>query len=206
MSVAVAASPWPPARAGAPAWQFGHEVWVDGPQGGHAVLQWLMRRNCSITPAQLGGFYGALCAVSLVIATAFAWHGAPVVLAFAGLELLAVGVALLVFARHAGDRELITLDGASVRVEQHVGAQVHRTEFPAGHLRVEPAAGQGSLVVLSARGCSLQVGRHLRPEWRGAFARELRRALRAWPVPGSSPSVVPLAPALRPAPEPKPSR
>jgi uncharacterized membrane protein len=110
-----------------------------------------------------------------------------------------VGVALLVFARHACDRELLTLDGARLLVEQHVGPAVHRTEFAAEHLRVEPAAGQGSLVVLSAQGRTLRVGRHLRPEWREAFARELRRALRGAGAsarpPFVLPSVVPVAPA-----------
>lgn len=198
MSLAVAPPPWPAVTApGGNGLHFGREVWLEGSQGGEPALQWLLRRNCSVTPSQLLGFYGALCAISLLIALAFAWHGATVVLAFAGLELLAVGAALLVFARHAGDRELLTLHGARLRVEQHVGARVHHAEFAAPHLRVEPAAGQGSLVVLSAQGRTLQVGRHLRPEWREAFARELRRALRAADAAASSrsPSVVPVAPA-----------
>jgi uncharacterized membrane protein len=180
MSVAVAPPPWPAASAsGGAGWHFGREVWVDGPQGREPALQWLLRRNCSVTPGQMLGFYGALCAISLLIALAFAWHGATVVLAFAGLELLAVGAALLLFARHAGDRELLTLHRARLRVEQHVGARVHHAEFAAPLLRVEPAAGQGSLVALTAQGSTLQVGRHLRPERREAFARELRRALRS---------------------------
>jgi uncharacterized membrane protein len=95
------------------------------------------------------------------------------------VELLAVGAALLVFARHVGDRETLTLDGPQLRVEQQVGSRLRQAAFPAEHVRVEPAAGQGSLIALSAQGCTLQVGRHLRPELREAFARELRRALRA---------------------------
>jgi uncharacterized membrane protein len=45
-------------------------------------------------------------------------------------------------------------------------------------VRVEPSAGEGSLVELSGEGRSVRVGRHLRPEWRDELAQELRRALR----------------------------
>jgi uncharacterized membrane protein len=59
---------------------------------------------------------------------------------------------------------------------------VARTDFSAEWLNVEPAAGQGSLVQLSGRGQHVRVGRFLRPELRGAFARELRLALRRAPA------------------------
>jgi uncharacterized membrane protein len=125
--------------------------------------------------------YLSLCGVSLVIALFFLWQGAPFVMAFAGLELLLVGVALLVFARHASDRELLRLAGRSLSVEQHVGTRVRRTDFTAEWLTVEPVAGQGSLVQLSGEGRTVRVGRFLRPELRPAFARELRQALRRAP-------------------------
>ncbi|KPF45405.1 hypothetical protein IP87_15105 [beta proteobacterium AAP121] len=149
-------------------------------------LQWLLKRNCSITPRQLGWFYASLCAVSLFIGTFFFLQGAPLVLLFTGLELLAVGLALAFFARHAGDREVLTLVGRSLQVEQCVGAKVERTEFLADWLHVEPARGQGSLVQLRGRGQLVHVGRLLRPELRGPFARELRQALRRVPAPPST--------------------
>ncbi len=166
-------------------WVFGREV-AGAPgtadQGGRLpALEWLLKRNCSITPRQLGGVYLSLCGVSLVIALFFLWQGAPFVMAFAGLELLLVGVALLVFARHASDRELLRLAGRSLSVEQHVGTRVRRTDFTAEWLTVEPVAGQGSLVQLSGEGRTVRVGRFLRPELRPAFARELRQALRRAP-------------------------
>lgn len=145
---------------------------------GLPALQWLLRPNCSITPRELGLMYLSLCCVSLLIGSFFFVQGAPFVLAFAGVELAAVGVALLAFARHAGDRETLTLVGRSLQVEQCFGSRVQRTQFVAEWLHVEPAAGQGSLVELSGRGERLRVGRFLRPEQRGAFARELRQALR----------------------------
>lgn len=141
-------------------------------------MRWLLRRNCSITPRQLGSVYASLCVVSFLIAGFFFAQGAPLVLFFAGVELLAVGLAMLVFARHATDREVLTLIGGSLQIEQHSGTRVARADFAADWVTVEPVAAQGSLVKLSSRGRSMSVGRFLRPELRAAFAQELRVALR----------------------------
>jgi uncharacterized membrane protein len=167
-------------------WVFGREVaGAPGKPGDAAsmpALEWLLKRNCSLSPRQLGSVYLSLCGVSLLIALFFLWQGAPLVMAFAGLELLLVGVALLVFARHASDRELLRLAGRSLTVEQRVGSRVLHTNFTAEWLTVEPAAAQGSLVQLSGEGRTVRVGRFLRPELRPAFARELRQALRRAPL------------------------
>lgn len=122
--------------------------------------------------------YLLLCAVALLVALGFWWQGVQLVMAFAGIELLAVGVGMLLMARHAGDREIITLSGREMAVEQHVGPVVEHTRFRIEWVRVEPAAAEGSLVELSGGGRSVRVGRHVRPELRAELARELRRALR----------------------------
>ena len=162
------------ARPG-PTWLFGREI--PGP-GRWPALQWVMKRNCSITPRQLAAVYLSLCMVSMAISIPFFVNGAPFVLAFAGLELLLVGLALLIFARHAGDRETLTLSGHKLEVVQLNGRDVARAEFQAEWLAVEPAAGQGSLIELTGQGQVARVGRFLRPELRAAFAQEVRRALR----------------------------
>jgi len=151
---------------------------MTGLPGAPRGLQWLLGRNCSITPRQLGAVYLFLCGVSALIAGFFFLHGAKLIPMFAAAELAAVGLAMLSFVRHAADREVLTLVGPSLQVEQCFGSQVARTDFAAAWLRVEPVAGQGSLVQLSARGQSVRVGRFLRPELRAAFALELRQALR----------------------------
>ncbi len=178
----------PPGVPRSTPWLFGREVLIGEGASATRAVQWRLLRNCSITPRQLGVVYASLCLVSLVIAGGFFSQGATLVLAFAGLELLAVGAALLVFARHAADHETLTLVGRSLQVEQCSGSRVERTEFAADWLTIEPAAGQGSLVKLSGRGQSVRVGRFLRPELRGAFARELRLALRRAPAPSEPPA------------------
>jgi hypothetical protein len=68
---------------------------------GPCSVQWELRRNCSLTPKQMLGFYLGLSGVSLGIAGIFWWLGATLVMPFAWLEVLAVGVALLVHAAMA---------------------------------------------------------------------------------------------------------
>lgn len=176
MSATFVPSHWP--LAPRPARAFGRRLAAAGSAGTLDAVQWLLQRNCSITPQQLGGVYASLCALSAVIAGFFFWQGAPYVAVFAGLELAAVGLAMLVFARHAGDKETLTLVGRSLLVELCSGNRIERTDMAADWLRVEPSAGQGSLIQLSERGRTVRVGRYLRPELRGAFAQELRLALR----------------------------
>lgn len=181
MSTAFAPSPWPapPVAVGAAAWRFARRVRVPGRDGPRLALQWVLKRNCSITPRQLVAVYLSLCALSLAIAVGFWVNGAPYVLAFAGLELLLVGLALGVYARHAGDRETVTLADREVEVEQCFGGQVERAAFRAEWVCVEPAQAQGSLVELAGQGRRVQVGRFVRPELRSELAQELRRAVRS---------------------------
>jgi uncharacterized membrane protein len=142
-------------------------------------VQWVLRRNCSLTPGQLGGFYLSMCMVSLVIATGFALNGAPVVLWFAGIELMLLAAALLVYARHAADADTVTLTGQELMVEQSCGNACTATRFRTPWLSVEPVHGDGSLIELAGQGQTVHIGRFLRPEARAEFSRELREALRA---------------------------
>lgn len=141
-------------------------------------IHWFLRRNCSVTPAQLGWLYASLCVVSLGIGTFFWFQGAKLVLPFAWLELIAVGAAFLVYARHATDGEKISLQGARLVVEVENAGRHERAEFNRNWVRVEPRADDGSLIEVSGQGRSVHVGRYVRPELRPALAREIRAALR----------------------------
>ena len=142
-------------------------------------FHWFLKRNCSVTPVQLGWMYASLCTVSLGIGSLFWWQGAKLVMPFAWLELVAVGVAFLAYARHATDGERIVLQGTSLVVERETAGRLERTEFRREWVRVEPKVGDRSLIELSAQGRSMEVGRFVRPELRPALASEIRMALRA---------------------------
>jgi len=149
----------------------------NNPQG--AVVLWLLKRHCSLSPAQLGWFYLSLCLVSLGIATFFWAQGAAMVMPFALMELLAVGAAFLMYSRHAGDAEKIVLQGGQLVIELETAGRTERAEFNREWVRVEPKDGDGSLIEVSGQGRSVRVGRHMRPELRPLLAREIRLALRA---------------------------
>ena len=119
-----------------------------------------------------------LCGVSLTIGVFFWLQGAPVVIGFTGLELLVVGWAFVVYARHATDGEWISLQGASLVVERETAGRRERAEFERQWVRVEPKAGEHSLIELSGRGRKMEVGRFVRPELRQVLAGEIRQALR----------------------------
>ena len=141
-------------------------------------IHWALKRNCSVTPAQLGWLYASLCAVSLGIASVFWLQGAILVMPFTWLELAAVGAAFLVYARHARDGETISLRGRQLVVELESAGHFERAEFNRDWVRVEQKAGARSLIELSGHGRRVNVGRYLRPELRPALAQEIRRALR----------------------------
>ena len=141
-------------------------------------IHWFLQRNCSVSPAQLLWLYVSLCVVSLGIGSFFWWQGATLVLPFAWLELAGVGVAFVVYARHAADGETISLQGRQLVVELESAGRLERAEFDRDWVRVEPSAADRSLIVVSGRGRSVTVGRYLRPELRPALAQEIRRALR----------------------------
>ncbi len=146
--------------------------------GQEPALQWSLRRNCALSPAQLLRFYAGICVVSLGIATLFWFMGAHLVMPFAWLEVLVLGAALLVYARHARDGERITLQGRLLVVECEHGGHTERTEFVRDWVKVEPRSGDGSLIEVSGQGRRVVVGRHLQPQLRPVLAREMRLALR----------------------------
>ncbi len=141
-------------------------------------IHWFLKRNCSVTPSQLGWLYASLCVVSLGIGAFFWVQGARLILPFAWLELAAVGAAFVVYARHATDGERISLQGARLVVELETAGRLERAEFLRESVRIEPKAGDWSLIEVFGQGRSVQVGRYVRPELRPALARELRMALR----------------------------
>lgn len=123
--------------------------------------------------------YLSLCVVSLGIATFFWMLGARLVMPFAWLEMVAVGIAFAMYGRHAADGERISLQGSRLVVELETAGRLERAEFDRGRVRVEPKTGDRSLITLSAQGRTVEVGRYVRPELRPALASEIRMALRA---------------------------
>jgi uncharacterized membrane protein len=141
------------------------------------LADWLMKRNCSVSPRQFVLFYASLALVSLAIALLLVVRGAWVVLPFTGIELLAVGVAFVMHARHALDYERVRLFRARLVIEQMSAERLTQFEFNPRWVRVEQGSSARDVVRLVSRGQTVVVGRHLAQHRRAQFARELRVAL-----------------------------
>lgn len=139
--------------------------------------EWILKRNCSISPRQLAIAYVGLCMVSLAIAMFFTFHGAWYVLSFSILEMFAVALAFLHFGRHATDRERIALVDGYLIVELIQAEKARQFRLDPQWTRVEPPASSSGLIALKARGVHVEVGRFLTELKRHEFARELSRSL-----------------------------
>ena len=140
--------------------------------------EWILKRNCSISPRQLAMVYAALCSVSLAVAVLFTLRGAWYILGFAVLELAAVGLAFLQYGRHATDRERIVLSEDTLLIELIEAEQTspHRLNLHA--VRVELPDAHRGLIAVEAAGVRVEIGRFLTSWRRREFAGELVHAVR----------------------------
>ena len=90
---------------------------------------WMMKRNCSFSPKQVGLFYLSIVSFSLLVAGYFWLLGAWMILIFTSLALLVLTIALYVYSRHALDYEKITITGKQLIVEKSWGGKVQIEEF-----------------------------------------------------------------------------
>jgi uncharacterized membrane protein len=131
-----------------------------------------------MAPRHLFAIYGSLCAVSLLVAGLCWQGGATLVLPFTGTELLFVGLALLVYARRATDRETLLVGQGKLRIECRLGGRTEAAEFMALWVRIEPNGDDCKLIEIFGQGRRIAIGRFVRPELRRALADELRAAVR----------------------------
>jgi uncharacterized membrane protein len=141
----------------------------------HGGFSLILKRNCSITPMRFACVFAALAVAVLAIGIGFAVAGAWLILPFAGLEVLLLGAAFVLQARHATDYERIELDGGRLRVEVGEASRVARYELDARRARIEM---EGPHVLLRGPKDELELGRHLDLATRAAFAAELKKRLR----------------------------
>jgi uncharacterized membrane protein len=125
-----------------------------------------------MSPKALAGVFTLLALLVLAIGAGFAAAGAWLVLPFAGLEVLLLGAAYVLYARHAADYERIELDAGRLTVEVADGARTARYEL--ADVGVEVKEGR---VVLHGAKEELEVGRYLGAEARAELAAELRKRL-----------------------------
>lgn len=141
--------------------------------------EWTLQRNCSLAPRQVARAYALLCGASLAVAVGFLLQGVWLVLAFSLVELTLVGLALVLYARHATDHERIALSDAGLLVEcVRADRREHTCLDPLWTRVVVPDERKRSLIRLESRGVKVEIGRFVTDARRRQVARELRMALR----------------------------
>ena len=147
---------------------------------GSAGFSLTLKRNCSISPAGLLCVFAGLSIASAAIGVGFAIAGAWPVLPFVGLEIAALGIAFVLYARRAGDYERIELTDGRLTIEVAEAERLVQYELDPRSARVvlEKNEGYGARVLLRSPGEEVEVGRHLDAPARIEFAGELSRRLR----------------------------
>jgi len=141
--------------------------------------EWTLARNCSLSPRQVARAYGVLCCASCAVAIGFLLQGVWIILAFTLSELALVGLALLVYARHALDRERIALTGQCLLIESVRAGHCVQARLDPLWIRIrETGKGRHALLRLESCGVQVDVGRFVTETRRRQVARELREALR----------------------------
>jgi uncharacterized membrane protein len=128
--------------------------------------------------------------VLFLVASGFVLAGLWVVAPFAGLELLAVGIALHAVHRRGRRTEIIDVSAPSVIISVAGSRPERRFRLPRGQSRVilNAAARQGhpSRLFISSPDLGVEIGRCLGEEERQGLAAALRAAIHA--LPGSLPA------------------
>jgi len=142
-----------------------------------ATREWVLKKNCSISPRQLAKAYLPICGASLMVASYFTWQGAWLIMVFAVLEMAAVATAFLYFGRHATDRECIALNEAELVVELVRAEKTSQFRLDPCRTKVAMPTLRHGLIGLEGNASRVEVGRFLTERKRREFAKELNQEL-----------------------------
>lgn len=137
--------------------------------------------NCSLTPRSAALFFAGTAAGSLSVAVYCAALGFWPVLPFAGLELAALGAALVVSLRRGAWRDRIEIGSAEVVVSKRRGSRRWSRRFQRAWTQVRMAAGPTASaperLMIGERGRWCIVGEFLTAEERAGLGRRLKQVL-----------------------------
>lgn len=140
--------------------------------------EWVLKRNCSLTPRQLLIAYGLQCFLSFIIGLVFLLRGLPYVLLFAVIAMSIVGVAFMEYARHATDHEHLAFTDGGLLVECVQAGKIKQVHLDAYWIKVNLSPSACRLIHLEAKGIKVEVGRFVTEAKRREVMQELKRELR----------------------------
>jgi uncharacterized membrane protein len=138
---------------------------------------WLMKRNCSFSPKQVGIFYVSIVCFSLLVASFFLFIGVWMIIIFTTIEILALTIALYIYTRHALDYEKLTIVGKQLLFERSWGGKLQQHEFNTVWTRVVPTGKAGRDLALKSANKEVVIGFFIGVNERQQFEKELARYL-----------------------------
>lgn len=154
---------------------------MDGDAAERATdVRLVARRNNSLSSGSRLLVLGSLAAVVLAISLGFALSGAWLILPFAGLDLLVVGLAFRYMEQHAGDYECMTMHDDQVVIERRERGSVRRFEFNRRWAQLiisEPQGMERGRLALRSHGKEVEFGMFLTDEQPVATALRLKKHL-----------------------------
>lgn len=150
---------------------------------GDSAPRIVIRPNSNFTGR---GAFWLFCAMAIpVLGVGLAWalRGYWLILPFAGLELVVLGIALAITVRRGRYREVIRFGESHVRVRRGYLGRQEQVEFPRPWTRawIEPGASPAlpGRLFLGAGGMSCELAACLTEEERQSLCRRLRELTRA---------------------------
>jgi uncharacterized membrane protein len=141
--------------------------------------EWLLQRNCSMTPHRSAKVYSWLGAAVAVVSLVFALRGFWFVSIFAAIEMAGVALAVRHWARHAGDRERIALTDDCLLIERIQAGRTQCIRLDPCWTSIAPPTRGRRLIGLASLGVKVELGSFVSEHVRYRVADELRSALRS---------------------------
>ncbi len=145
------------------------------------LVRWIFKKNCSFTPKQVGLFYLAQSIFSLIVASFFLIQGIWLILPFTILELVVLGVALLMYARHATDYEEVLLSNQTLVIIRSDANSVNTISANLLWVKLANELTVKKLIGIEYKGEVIEIGKfihlHKRDEFRMQLATSLKKMM-----------------------------
>ena len=138
--------------------------------------EFYLKRNCSISPAQLAIIFIVLGIFSIAIGSIFYSLGATLILPFSFLEIFALTAAYFYNAVHANDYERLKIDRNNVYFEAKSGLKYFEEKFLKSLTRVVPNE-NNNLVKISQGQRNIFFGKNIHSGFRSTLESEIKRCL-----------------------------
>ena len=137
--------------------------------------EWVLKKNCTLSPKQFGSAIFFVGGLSLGIATIWAFKGVWLVLPFAFAECLALLVAFFVYSRHATDFERVILTNNEICLESEIGGILNSIKISRSWVKARFERNEANgLVLLNSGDTELKIGQFVSLKKRELFFDEIK--------------------------------